>query len=79
MNNASDHGYDISGQLPSTDVTTFTDYEREIARAGFCYLRDPKQVRDGQRAVVRSLTAYDRTDVMFDVPAFEAHQKGKDQ
>lgn len=79
MPNASDYGYDKSGQLPSTDVTTFTDYEREIAKAGFAYLRDPRQVRDGQRAVVRSLNAHDRTDVMFDVPAYEAHKKGKDQ
>lgn len=79
MNNASDHGYDTSGQLPSTDVNTFSDYEREIARAGFCYLRDPMQVRNGKRAVVRSLTHHDRTDVTFDVPAYETHKKGKTQ
>jgi len=56
-----------------TDQTTkWTPREHLMCKAGYVYIKDTKQARNGVRAVAKSLSPYEPEDLVFDHPAYEA-------
>lgn len=53
--------------------TTWTPEEFQLARYGYAYLKDQKQVRGHLKQVVKDLTKYERSEITFDRPAFYTH------
>jgi hypothetical protein len=53
-------------------ATKWTPREHTMCKAGYVYIKDMKQARNGSRAVAKSLSPYEPEDLIFDHPAFDA-------
>lgn len=55
----------------------FTAKEIEMAGKGYVYMRDPKMVRKGLRAICYDLRGVTRDELIIDETAYDCHQSMK--
>jgi len=54
----------------------YSEIEKDMARKGYVYHRNSNNGR-GMRKIVRNLLGEQRSDLVFDTPAYEQHNAAK--